>query len=92
MAGTYMTWAIGNECRMEMSQRGSMTKGQEHEEPDDPGSREQHAMSGSHKPHPPGVRVCCVPMLQILNVQIRPTHTTSIPFSDVSALSATSCP
>ncbi|CAK0785121.1 hypothetical protein CVIRNUC_008327 [Coccomyxa viridis] len=29
-------------------------KGQEHEEPDDPGSREQHAMSGSHKPHPPG--------------------------------------
>ncbi len=25
------------------------------EEPDDPGSREQHSMSGSHKPHPPGV-------------------------------------
>lgn len=26
-------------------------KRREHEEPEDPGSREQHAMSGSHKPH-----------------------------------------
>ena len=42
-------------------------KGREHEEPDDPGSREQHAMSGSHKPHtdPPGVCLCRVPVLQI---------------------------
>ena len=62
-------------------------KGQEHEEPDDPGSREQHAMSGSHKPHPPGVRVCCVPMLQILNVHICPAHTPSIPCTHVSVLS-----
>ncbi len=30
-------------------------KKHEHEEPDDPGSREQHSMSGSHRPHPPVV-------------------------------------